>query len=110
MGTKPDLGTRHTCYSCSAKFYDLHKIPVICPKCKADQANKPPPPKPKPAKAKKSTSPKSDPTLLPPRRGKKDEEEEDDSDLGDEDYPDFDANFDGDIDGDDDEDDDDDKD
>ena len=30
---KPDLGTKRLCASCGAKFYDLSKDPIICPKC-----------------------------------------------------------------------------
>ncbi len=30
---KPDLGTKRLCGSCSAKFYDLDKNPIVCPKC-----------------------------------------------------------------------------
>jgi uncharacterized protein (TIGR02300 family) len=33
------LGTKHECYNCSTKFYDLGKSEVICPKCGADQKN-----------------------------------------------------------------------
>ena len=29
----PKLGTRRVCESCGAKFYDLNKQPVTCPKC-----------------------------------------------------------------------------
>lgn len=32
--SKPELGTKRDCPSCSAKFYDLGKSPAICPKCK----------------------------------------------------------------------------
>lgn len=32
-----DLGTKHVCFKCSAKFYDLKKPDPICPKCGADQ-------------------------------------------------------------------------
>ena len=32
---KPELGTKRLCQSCSAKFYDLQKDPIICPKCSA---------------------------------------------------------------------------
>ena len=32
---KPELGTKRLCASCSAKFYDLNKDPVHCPKCGA---------------------------------------------------------------------------
>ncbi len=32
---KPDLGTKRVCQSCGAKFYDLSKQPITCPKCGA---------------------------------------------------------------------------
>jgi uncharacterized protein (TIGR02300 family) len=32
---KPELGTKRQCLSCGAKFYDLNKDPIICPKCGA---------------------------------------------------------------------------
>ncbi len=31
------LGTKHDCYSCGTKFYDLGKSEPICPKCGANQ-------------------------------------------------------------------------
>ena len=31
--SKPEWGTKHTCQSCGAKYYDLNRSPVICPKC-----------------------------------------------------------------------------
>ena len=33
--TKPEWGTKRTCQSCSAHFYDLRKDPIHCPKCGA---------------------------------------------------------------------------
>lgn len=30
---KAELGTKRTCPSCAARFYDLLKNPIICPKC-----------------------------------------------------------------------------
>jgi uncharacterized protein (TIGR02300 family) len=30
---KPELGTKRLCGSCGAKFYDLSKDPIVCPKC-----------------------------------------------------------------------------
>ena len=30
---KPDLGTKRLCSGCGAKFYDLSKTPIVCPKC-----------------------------------------------------------------------------
>ena len=32
--SKPELGTKRDCPSCGAKFYDLNRNPVACPKCK----------------------------------------------------------------------------
>ena len=30
---KPDLGSKHQCQNCGAKFFDLNKDPIVCPKC-----------------------------------------------------------------------------
>lgn len=30
---KPELGTKRLCAGCGAKFYDLGKDPITCPKC-----------------------------------------------------------------------------
>jgi uncharacterized protein (TIGR02300 family) len=37
----PDLGSKHECFRCGTKFYDLKKTPVLCPKCHADQKDAP---------------------------------------------------------------------
>ncbi len=34
---KPELGTKRVCVSCGAKFYDLTKVPAVCPKCGTEQ-------------------------------------------------------------------------
>jgi uncharacterized protein (TIGR02300 family) len=34
---KPELGSKRVCVSCSAKFYDLGKVPAVCPKCGTQQ-------------------------------------------------------------------------
>lgn len=36
-----DLGSKHLCFKCSTKFYDLKKPDPICPKCGADQRESP---------------------------------------------------------------------
>lgn len=36
-----DLGTKHGCFKCGTKFYDLGKSQAICPKCGADQKDSP---------------------------------------------------------------------
>lgn len=30
---KPQWGTKRSCESCAAKFYDFKRDPIICPKC-----------------------------------------------------------------------------
>lgn len=30
---KPELGIKRQCLSCGAKFYDLNRDPILCPKC-----------------------------------------------------------------------------
>src|SRR5690242_3681986 len=30
---KPELGTKRLCAGCGAKYYDLNKDPITCPKC-----------------------------------------------------------------------------
>ena len=44
----PELGTKHECLDCGAKFYDLGRPEVRCPRCGADQT-KPKPDKNEPA-------------------------------------------------------------
>ncbi|HEX9808460.1 MAG TPA: TIGR02300 family protein [Alphaproteobacteria bacterium] len=30
---KPEWGTKHTCRECGAKFYDMRRSEIVCPKC-----------------------------------------------------------------------------
>jgi uncharacterized protein (TIGR02300 family) len=30
---KPELGEKRQCQNCGAKFFDLNKDPILCPKC-----------------------------------------------------------------------------
>ena len=32
---KPELGNKRQCQNCGAKFFDLNKDPILCPKCGA---------------------------------------------------------------------------
>jgi uncharacterized protein (TIGR02300 family) len=34
---KAELGLKRICVACGAKFYDLMRTPVICPKCGTEQ-------------------------------------------------------------------------
>lgn len=36
-----DLGTKHLCFKCGTRFYDLKKPEPLCPKCGADQRQNP---------------------------------------------------------------------
>ncbi|HET8725382.1 MAG TPA: FYDLN acid domain-containing protein [Anaeromyxobacteraceae bacterium] len=60
-----DLGTKHTCFKCSTKFYDLKKPVPLCPKCGADQRESPalkaPPPDKRPRPAARKPEPVLDP-------------------------------------------------
>jgi hypothetical protein len=40
--TMGDLGTKHECSACGAKFYDLGKPDPVCPKCGADMEGRTP--------------------------------------------------------------------
>lgn len=33
---RPERGTKRTCLTCDARFYDLARVPAICPKCGAE--------------------------------------------------------------------------
>lgn len=37
----PELGKKHECVSCDARFYDLGRTVLICPKCGSDQKEDP---------------------------------------------------------------------
>jgi uncharacterized protein (TIGR02300 family) len=34
----PPVGTKRICSACTAKFYDLGRQPIVCPKCAAVQS------------------------------------------------------------------------
>ena len=55
------LGTKWTCFRCAAKFYDLNKPLPLCPKCSADQRERPKvaptPPAPAPRKQPRPMAP-----------------------------------------------------
>ncbi|MGE3712603.1 MAG: FYDLN acid domain-containing protein [Hyphomicrobiaceae bacterium] len=38
MATKAERGTKRTCQNsdCGARFYDLHRTPIICPICESE--------------------------------------------------------------------------
>lgn len=86
-----DLGTKHTCFKCGAKFYDLKKAEPICPKCGADQRQSPAG-KPPPAAERRSRPPAKPPPVEPEAdeleaEVEDDAEPEEDADAADEDEP-----------------------
>lgn len=55
---KPEWGTKRLCQSCGAKFYDLMRTPITCPKCGAvfhveTDSRRRPKPAPEPARKRK---------------------------------------------------------
>ena len=63
---KPEWGTKRTCQSCGARFYDMRRQPPTCPKCEAVQEDEAPARarKAKPAAAEKK--PKAAPVVKAP--------------------------------------------
>ena len=37
----PEWGTKRACDKCAARFYDLNRAPVVCPKCGTHHVDKP---------------------------------------------------------------------
>jgi uncharacterized protein (TIGR02300 family) len=42
--SKPARGTKRVCPSCGARFYDLNRMPIVCPVCQSIYQVTPPPP------------------------------------------------------------------
>jgi len=67
-GSANKLGDKHVCFNCGAKFYDLKKKKVICPRCEADQADAPAKPSRKTtAKSAKKAKPAPKPRKVEPQ-------------------------------------------
>ena len=64
---KPELGTKRLCANCSAKFYDLNKTPITCPKCHTvmELATVAPRPRPEPAPARPVAPVKEQEAVVP---------------------------------------------
>ena len=64
---KPELGTKRLCANCSAKFYDLNKTPITCPKCHTvmELAAVPTRPRPEPAAARAAAPVKEAESIVP---------------------------------------------
>ncbi len=75
MADKAKRGTKRTCGSCGAKFYDLNRDPAACPICETVFEIKKAEPKPKRAPVKEV---KPEPKKAEPEAGEVIIEEEDD--------------------------------
>jgi uncharacterized protein (TIGR02300 family) len=84
-----DLGTKHTCFKCSTKFYDMKKPVPVCPKCGADQRESPALKAPPPSERKSRAAAKPIEPLVDEADaveevdGELDEAEEDDDEADD---------------------------
>jgi uncharacterized protein (TIGR02300 family) len=58
--TKPELGTKRLCASCGAKFFDLSKTPITCPKCGTIFEIVPVTSRPRPDQARAARKPKEE--------------------------------------------------
>ncbi len=60
--TKAELGTKRLCPNCGAKYYDLNKDPIVCPRCgTAFEVSTPPKARPQTASAEpKKEEPKEE--------------------------------------------------
>ena len=64
---KPELGTKRLCANCGAKFYDLNKDPIICPKCQtALVLSATPPPRSRPDAAARAPAPRQEEEVVVP--------------------------------------------
>jgi hypothetical protein len=61
------LGHKWTCFSCSTRFYDLAKTPIVCPRCGKDQKDAPPTPPPAAKPKRKATRASKPKRTAPPR-------------------------------------------
>jgi uncharacterized protein (TIGR02300 family) len=72
-----ELGTKHICFKCATKFYDLKKPEAVCPKCGADQRQSPANrPAPEPRKSRLAAVPKVVEPVVPAETEEIAEEEE----------------------------------
>lgn len=70
-----DLGTKYTCWKCSAKFYDLRKAAPVCPKCGADPRESPALKAPPAERRRAAAKPVAEPELVDDAPGEKDLED-----------------------------------
>jgi uncharacterized protein (TIGR02300 family) len=62
---KPELGTKRLCGNCAAKFYDLNKTPITCPKCHTVMEIAAPTTRPRPEPARAAAAPVKEEAVVP---------------------------------------------
>ena len=77
---KPEWGEKRTCLGCGARFYDLRRDPITCPKCDAEFKIVVVPPRSSKARASAPPKPKPEPVTPVPQA-----EEEETAPVADED-------------------------
>ena len=75
------LGSKWECFSCGAKFYDLNKPEPLCPKCGANQHERPKV-EPRPRVPEKPVPPRRPARVMSPLLEEDEEEARDDDDIG----------------------------
>ena len=70
---KPDWGVKRECQGCGARFYDLKRDPIVCPKCETVYAVEVAKPKPPPPEKKVEVKPKPKPAPAPAAKAPGDE-------------------------------------
>ena len=60
---KPDWGIKRTCQNCGARFYDLHRDPIVCPNCQATYD-----PERQPRARRPVAAPRPEPAAAPPAK------------------------------------------
>lgn len=80
-----DLGSKHVCFKCGAKFYDLKKPDPICPKCGADQREATA--KPEGRRSRLSAVPKIVEPVEPVEKETDDDEDEDAEEVEEDEEP-----------------------
>jgi len=86
-----DRGTKRTCQSCEARFYDLARTPAICPKCGADYVE-PVRPAPLPRQTRKTwpfgkdrqAAPEAEDGVAPMSHADRSDDDEEERDSGEE--------------------------
>lgn len=66
---KAEWGTKRTCQNCGARFYDLHRDPIVCPTCQTTYD-----PERQTRSRRSTTSVRPEPATIPANRAAESEE------------------------------------